>query len=482
MKFLSETPYLAIRRVPSWLLIGGMLLLLLGYSAAIGLAAGTDRMLYAAALIALPVLLAALFIAGHYFRTLVLLLPFTALTLPILELGTGTASRLPLSLLLTMGLVAIWVAGMYLRGWQLVPSPLNLPSILFGIVCVISLFWGIIWRDPILIKWDDFIVTQVGALMTILASLAAGILIGNFVNQRGQLVYIFVVFIVCGTLMTIFQMLEIPQILLNDRGLWGLWYIAPLYGVAVVQPKVRWYWRALLLALMAIHLQHVLIANALWVSGWLPTVIGVLAITFLHSRRLFFILLLVAVVASGPKLIEYVQEVTQDNVEEGGLERLELWAQNWRVVSDHWLFGTGPAGYAIYYMTFFREDARSTHNNYLDILAQFGFTGLGLWFWIAVASVWEGWRLIKRAEPGLLRTTVIVATGGWIAAMASMMLGDWVLPFAYNQGIGGFKYTVYSWIFFGLLISVRQILTAEEREEEEFLRTLTSRRSSHVQP
>lgn len=468
MKLQFETPFLALSRwVPRRVLLALVVLLLFGYSAAIGAAAGLGEMRLLLALLALPIAVIGLGFAGHYFRFLVLILSLTALTLPFLELGTGTSSQLPLSLLLTLGLTGIWVANMYLHGWRLAPSPFNLPLILFGIVCVISLFWGIVWRDPILRLWDNFIVTQVGALMTILASLAAGLIIGNFIDRRWQIAFIMGCFIVCGTLMTFSQMLQLNHHLLNDRGLWGLWYCAPLVGLIIVQPNIRWYWRLGLLILLAIHINHVVITNSLWVSGWLPTVIGLIAIIFLHSRKLFFTLLLIAALAGGPWMVSYVQEVTQDNIEEGGLERLEIWAQNWRVVRDHWMFGTGPAGYAVYYMTFFRGDARSTHNNYLDILAQFGFVGLGLWFWFAGLSLWEGWRLIKRTPPGLLRTTAIVATGGWFAAMASMMLGDWVLPFAYNQGIGGFKYTVYSWIFLGLLISVRQMIAAEERAAAE---------------
>jgi len=30
-----------------------------------------------------------------------------------------------------------------------------------------------------------------------------------------------------------------------------------------------------------------------------------------------------------------------------------------------------------------------------------------------------------------------------------MMLGDWVLPFAYNQTITGFDNAVFTWIFLG---------------------------------
>ncbi len=52
----------------------------------------------------------------------------------------------------------------------------------------------------------------------------------------------------------------------------------------------------------------------------------------------------------------------------------------------------------------------------------------------------------------------IVATVSWVGAQVAIFLGDWILPFAYNQGIGGYKYTVYSWLFLGVLISIRQII------------------------
>jgi hypothetical protein len=94
----------------------------------------------------------------------------------------------------------------------------------------------------------------------------------------------------------------------------------------------------------------------------------------------------------------------------------------------------------------------------MDILAQFGFTGMAIWLWFVAASVWEGWKLVQRAPPGFLRSTALIATGGWIGAMAAMFFGDWILPFAYNQTISGYKYTVYSWLFLGMLISVRHLL------------------------
>ena len=51
--------------------------------------------------------------------------------------------------------------------------------------------------------------------------------------------------------------------------------------------------------------------------------------------------------------------------------------------------------------------------------------------------------MLKHAPPGSLRTLGLASCGGLVASVVAMMLGDWVLPFAYNQGIKGFRYTVF---------------------------------------
>jgi hypothetical protein len=40
---------------------------------------------------------------------------------------------------------------------------------------------------------------------------------------------------------------------------------------------------------------------------------------------------------------------------------------------------------------------------------------------------------------------------GLIVAMA---MGDWFIPFVYNQTIAGFRFTVHSWVFLGFLASL----------------------------
>jgi hypothetical protein len=43
------------------------------------------------------------------------------------------------------------------------------------------------------------------------------------------------------------------------------------------------------------------------------------------------------------------------------------------------------------------------------------------------------------------------AFAGAIGCAAAMVIGDWMLPFAYTQTIEGFDYAVYNWIMIGVI-------------------------------
>jgi len=459
MLWIAEN--LALARVPRWLLLGSVLLGLGLYSALLGIVAASGNILILLALVGLPLGIVGLSFATRYFESLVLALPFTAVFFRFVQLPTGSGSVVPLSLAISLTLLGIWLASMFVRRrWQVPHTAFNTPLFAFMAVCLISWPWGALWRDPILDMhiMGNFQVTQIGSLVTLLVSMAVPFLVGRFIDQPWKIWLYLGAFILGGALMTGTQFLGITHNFFNDRGLWGLWFCAPVFGLLIAQPGLHWRWRPACIVLIGWNLYQTVIVNSLWISGWLPSVLGMLGVLFFRSRQVFAIVVLIAALglAVGPGR-SFIDEVTQENVAEGGLERLGLWEQNWFVVSNHWLFGTGPAGYAAYNMTYFRFDARSTHNNYLDILAQFGFTGMFFWLWFTGATLWVAWRTVHEAPPGLLRTTAMIAGGGWIGGYGAMMLGDWILPFAYNQGIGGFGYTVYSWIFLGLLIAVREI-------------------------
>lgn len=455
--------------LPRRLLGAAVMVAVIGYSALIGVTLGRGSMRLALALVALPLLVLGASFAIRYVATLIVILPLMALAMRPVNLPAGNAAELPISMLITLGIGSLWLLGMLTRcRWEVVPTPFNRALLAFMVVCIISMPWGILWADPILnwrIMGSNFRFTQTASLLSLLALMWVPFLVARFVDRPWKIWFYLWSFILCGALMTATQFFGISQPLLADQGLWGLWFVLPLAGLVIIYPGTPWYGRLLGAALIGWHLYLVVIKNSLWLSGWLPTVLGLFGLVFLHSRKLFVLLLVAAIpfAVLGPGRV-YLERVTADNVDEGGLGRLEIWERNLSIVRQHWLLGTGPAGYAPYNMTYFRDDARSTHNNYLDILAQFGVVGLGLWLWFVSLSLWYGWRTVRLAPPGLLRTVAIVATAGWAAAQASMMLGDWVLPFIFNQGIGGFRYAVYSWLFLGLLIVARTMAEQQARE------------------
>mgnify|MGYP001244431858 CR=1 FL=1 len=463
MRFLDliEHPDL-LPTVPRRLLAGAVVLGLILYCALVGALLGTGRLMPAVGLIGLPAMVIAAAFAIRYFSTLVLVLPLTALAMAFATIPVGNASQLPISMLITIGLAGIWLVRMLTkRAWEVVPTPFNRPLLLFMGACIISFPWGILWADPFL-NWQimgSFRVAQTASLLSFLALMSLPFLVGRFIDRPWKVWFYLWSFIICGTLMTLTQTFSIRQGFLADQGLWGLWFVLSLAGAALVHPGVPWYARLLGLGVLGLHLNLAVLRNSLWLSGWLPTLLGLAAMLFLHSRKIFVLLMVVVLpfAALGPGRA-YLEKVAADNVEEGGLGRLEIWRRNLTIASQHWLFGTGPAGYAVYNMTYYRDDARSTHNNYFDILAQFGVVGSALWVWFMGSSLWYGWKTVQRAPPGLARTVAIIATAGWAAAMASMMLGDWVLPFFYNQGIIGFRYTAYSWFFLGLLVVARRMV------------------------
>ncbi|WP_298402983.1 O-antigen ligase [uncultured Chloroflexus sp.] len=458
LRHIETPPWL--ERLPRPLIIGGVVSGLAVYSLAIGAMFGTNRQLIGLALLALPLGLIGLTLLLYRFEWFVLILPLTGLAMRPISVPAGNGSELPISMLLTLALSGIWILAMITRRtWLLAPSPLNKPLLAFMFICIFSVLWGILWADPIL-NWrimGNFRFAQIASLLSFLGLLSIPLLVGRFIQHEWQIKAYLGMFIVCGGLMTIFLIFGINEYLLVAQGLWGLWFALSLAGIIYLQPNVHWGWRLAGSAFLMWHLWLAAVRNSLWISGWLPTIVGLLAMAFFASRRIFFILVAIVIlnVAIGPGQV-YIDQVINDNIEEGGLGRLEIWERNLSIVKQHWLFGTGVAGYAPYNMTYYREDARSTHNNYFDILAQFGVVGFSIWIWFAIASLWYGWRTIQLAPPGILRTTAIVATSGWAAAQFSMMLGDWVLPFLYNQTVGGFKYTMHSWVFVGLLISIRQ--------------------------
>ena len=112
------------------------------------------------------------------------------------------------------------------------------------------------------------------------------------------------------------------------------------------------------------------------------------------------------------------------------------------------------AGYG---RAFYQSVSLSSHNNYIDIYAQFGLLGVALFVWFLVELGRVGWRLTGCFGGDFEDGYVHGALGGLAGSLVAMMLVDWFLPYVYNVGFRGFRTSALAWMFLGGLVALEQV-------------------------
>jgi O-antigen ligase len=191
-----------------------------------------------------------------------------------------------------------------------------------------------------------------------------------------------------------------------------------------------------------------------WLSGWLPSLVGVGILAFLRSRK-GFVLLLIGVALIAVLNLESWEGVINAEDAESGVTRSEAWDRVFDLIGDHLLFGSGPAGYHFYFTVYIGGFYQLSHNNYVDILAQTGVVGFTFfaWMWLAI-----GWMVLRtyRSVPrqGFRHGLAGSLFAAYFISVVSMMLGDWITPFPYTQTLAGIDYTIWHWMMAGLAVAL----------------------------
>jgi len=441
-----------------------IIVLVLGLSAGTGLlTGGYYSRLGLLAIYALLIALVGFFYISERLNLGVLLLLFTAGFVP-LSLPTGTASRIPDSMVIAVALAAVWVIRMLVvdKRFHLAFSPTNAPVLLWVIVTVISLVWSMYFRDPQVVIWDSFPLVQVASAVLMVALPAAYLLVANFVREGWVLKLMALMMVVLGVAALGQHFVGIDLGILNNGGLMYMWAAGISLSLALFDESLPLPIRAVLLAHAAGWVVWGFFMNISWVAGWFPGFIAMGLLVLIRSRKLV-VAAIPVVIGAALLNIDYIKERLDAENNESGITRLAAWAVNWRVTSEHWLFGTGPGGYAAYYMTYFPFAGMATHNNYLDIFAQTGFVGMAVWLWLFGAMLWQGGRLVwrLRGRRDFYEAMANMAFAGTVACVVIMFFGDWMVPFAYTQTIAGFDYAVFNWIFLGTITAIDRMIPEE---------------------
>jgi O-antigen ligase len=382
------------------------------------------------------------------------------------SVGTGTQSRLVASLLMTVVFIALWLARMLVvdKRLRLRPSRVNVPMLAFVLTSIISYGWGNAFRDPLVVVWSSWPFVQFGALAMMVLLPGAFLLTFNTISEIRWLRLLCWSMVLIGVLFLASFYFNLGLSFLNTRGLFSLWFVSLAYAQALFNRELPLWLRLALVGLVLAGMNIFFIVRVTWLSGWAPALVAIATISFLKSKRLFLVLLILAAVYVGVNWGYYTDTVLEDESEESGHTRLDAWEHNWRVTGKHLLFGTGPAGYAAYYMSYFPGEAMATHSNYIDILSQTGVVGLFFCLWLLGALGWTGYKLHRqlRGQADFSEGLANATLAGWVGCAVAMGLGDWLFPFVYTQTIAGFDYAVYSWIFLGAMVALSDICAAGE--------------------
>lgn len=423
-----------------------------GMAAAVGLLASRRSPLLAVALASPPLFLMGLQLLARYWEWTPILILVVALFVPLSVPARG--SELVASLMLTTALAAIWVLRMMIveKCFSLQPSPLNKPLLGFMLVAAWSLGWSIILRDPLVRIWSSFPLVQLAATLVMIMLPITFLMVANHIHDPKGLKAMTAIMLIAGALGLIKESAwnGLP---VNTRGMFALWVISLSIALALFNRQMHWATRGLLTLLAASWVYLGFGLRTYWLAGWLPGFVAIGVLSLMRSKKLALVVgcvLLFFILVN----TNYLDAVIQTERQESGQTRLAAWEVNWSITRAHWLFGTGPAGYAVYYMSYFPDRAMATHSNYIDILSQTGIVGLAFFAWFFIVLAWRGYKLCLRLKGrnDFIEALANAAFAGTIAGIVIMGFGDWMIPFAYTQTIAGFDYAVYNWLFMGTIL------------------------------
>ncbi len=344
---------------------------------------------------------------------------------------------------------------LFMRKLDLAPSPLVGTVIALMVSAVASFFAGQIdWYQGAGAGPS----AQIGGLALFL--LSGGLLLAvahqlRSVNELATLTYLFLAAGSFVPFLMLFPQLDPIAAPTVSPSTVGSMFWTWLVGMGAAQ---AWFNRSLspgvrlwLLVVVFTALFHGIVQRTDWASGWVPPLIA-LGIVAAHRFPRTTICAGLAGSTAGIVVLNQVFQGLLAHEQYSLRTRLDAWDTLWAIIQKSPIFGVGISHYYHFtklYSTTGWYVSFSSHNNYIDLAAQTGLVGLTLFLCLGAAALTLVFRLRARATGEFERAFAIGCVGCVIAALASGMLGDWILPFVYNVGLAGFRSSMLFWVFLG---------------------------------
>ncbi len=256
---------------------------------------------------------------------------------------------------------------------------------------------------------------------------------------------------VYGAFTALFFLICLSRLLFDnsgyDRVLWTAWFIC--FGVGLLMCFSRGVWLSVIVAISFMLLQ--------------------LGKGVTHKKILFIgatcLILLICLNLPGIYNI-LVERITSavDLSYASNRARLLRWGQAVAMFSESPILGKGYGAFAMLYEedvalvgSYTAQYQLGAHSEYLQVMAELGIVGLGIWIWLNLAFLRYGFLALKTLEDGFYRAIVI----GLMAAEISLMV-----HFTVNNLLNGDAIGIPFWGIYGLLPAVVQMANREKPTSE----------------
>jgi hypothetical protein len=397
------------------------------------------------------------------------------------EFSTGTDVKLNIATLLVPALAALWVADrLRHRHSHLVSTRVMLPLLLFLGVGLISLVAGNAFWDPSVPRPNNFTVVQLAQWAIWAFSAIAFYLSADLLNSEARLKRTTTLFLALGGVLAVLiamlgvgAIVNVVSTIATFRAPFWILLTALVGGQLLFNRALTGPARLALIAIAAAIGFYALVEQREATSNWAGVAAVAFTLVALRFRRLRVALVVgMALLLILGILVPAVYNFAGGDVEwqiSGG-SRMALIERVVSVTMRNPITGLGPAAYRpytrmqplAYGRTLWQDPQVNAHNNYVDIFAQTGVLGLGLFLWFMAEVAWMGWRLQKRYRVGFSSGYVNGMLAAWVGIMVVMVFLDWFLPFVYNVGFPGFQASVLVWVFLGGLVALENMEPHDE--------------------
>ncbi len=256
---------------------------------------------------------------------------------------------------------------------------------------------------------------------------------------------------VYGAFTAIFFLVCLSRLLFDngiyDRVLWTAWFVC--FGMGLLMCFSRGVWLSVIVAVGFMLLQ-------------LGRGVTHKKIVFIGAAGVILVVCL-----SLPGVYDIVIERVSSAVDvsyASNRARLLRWGQALVMFLESPILGKGYGAFAMLYEedvalvgSYTAQYQLGAHSEYLQVMAELGVVGLGVWIWLNFAFLRYGFRALRTIDDGFYRSIVI----GLMAAEVSLMV-----HFTVNNLLNGDAIGVPFWGIYGLLPAVVQMAAREKTLSE----------------